>query len=71
MLNPFRFIIWNIQGASLSDSLKYLHKICVDNAISLVILLEPMSDIKKVKVVRRRLHLDHGLSFLNSKVWFL
>ncbi|XP_071923231.1 uncharacterized protein [Coffea arabica] len=42
-------------------------KICVDNAILLVILLEPMSDISKVEVVRCQLCLDHGSSFFNSK----
>ena len=71
MLNPISFIVWNLRGASRPDSIKYLHKLCVDNKLSLVFLLEPMSEVKQLDMVRRRLKLDHGASFLNGKVWCL
>ena len=62
MLNPISFIVWNLRGTSFPDSIKYLHKLCVDNKISLIFLLEPMSEAKQLEVVRRRLKLDHGAS---------
>ena len=67
MLNPISFIVWNIRGASHPDSIKYLHKLYLDHRISLIILLEPMSDLRQLEVVRRCLKLDHGASFLNGK----
>ncbi|XP_027182051.1 uncharacterized protein LOC113780452 [Coffea eugenioides] len=42
-----------------------------NHKISLVFLLELMSEVKQLDTVRRRLKLDHGTSFLNGKVWCL
>lgn len=70
MLDPINLIVWKIRGASRVDSLRYLHELCHDNHVQLVVLLEPMSQVDQLEVVHRHLHLDHAASFLGGKVWF-
>lgn len=69
MLDPLSFVVWNIRGASRADSLRYLGKICFGNSIHLVALLEPMSNIAQMEVVRRRLKFDNASAFLEGKIW--
>ena len=70
MLDPINLLVWSIRGTSRADSLRYFGKLCHDNGIRLLILLEPMSSDAQWEVVRRRLRFDKSSSFLDRKIWF-
>ena len=69
MLNPIKFVVWNIRGASRRDSLRYLHNMCKSHKVRLLVLLEPLSDPPQMEVVRRSLGFDKVWGALNNKVW--
>lgn len=68
MLNPISLLVWNIRGASRSDSLRYLKKLCSENSIQILVLLEPMSDSGHIENVKRRLNFDHVACFVEGKI---
>ena len=68
MLNPINLLSWNIKGASRTDSLCYLQKICYDNSVWLLALLEPMSNISQLEVVRHKLNFDHSTRFVDGRL---
>lgn len=71
MLIPINVLAWNNWGASKVDSIRYLSKICSENAIRLLILLEPISGLDQLEVLCRRAKFDHAVSFIEGKMWFL
>ena len=69
MINPINILCWNIRGASRADSLRYLGKICSDNSVRILALLEPMSEVSQLEIVRRRLKFESAASYVDGKVW--
>ena len=69
MLSPLNMLCWNIQGASRTDSIRYVGKLCRDNSVRLLVLLEPMSEVGQMEVVRRRLNFDNAASLIDRKIW--
>lgn len=63
MLDLINLLVWNIRGASHVDSLHYSCKLCTDNSVRLLVLLELMSELAQLEVVRRRLNFDHSFNF--------
>ncbi|XP_071939022.1 uncharacterized protein [Coffea arabica] len=62
-------LVWNIRWASRRDSLRYLKKLCYDNKVRLLFLLEPMSAECQLEVVRRFLNFDFSALYIGGKIW--
>nr|XP_027077000.1 uncharacterized protein LOC113700749 [Coffea arabica] len=62
-------LVWNIRGASRRDSLSYLKKLCFDNKVRLLFLLEPMSAECQLEVVRRYLNFDFSALYIGGEIW--
>ena len=69
MLNPIKFIVWNIRGASNRDSLRYIRCTCRSHNIRLLILLEPLANVPQLESVQLFLGFDFARSFVHNKIW--
>ena len=71
MISRINILVWNVRGISRKDSQRYLHKLCVDNHIRLLVLIEPMTDASQLPSICRMLHFSKGCSVLEGKMWVL
>lgn len=71
MISPINFLIWNIRGASRRDSQRYLQRLCRDNNVWLLILLDPLLDVSVLGSLKTLLHFEQAQSFINDKIWVL
>ena len=62
MINRINMLVWNIRGVSRKDSQRYLNKLCADNFVKLLVLIEPMTDAAQLPLICHMLHF--------SKVFF-
>ena len=69
MLNPIKFIVWNIRGASNKESLRHIRRTCRSNNIRLLILLEPLANVSHLESVQLFLGFDFARSFVHNKIW--
>ncbi|XP_071917045.1 uncharacterized protein [Coffea arabica] len=69
MLDQINILVWNIRGASRRDSLRYLKRLCHENNVRLLILIEPMSLKGQLEVVRRYLNFDFSALYIDGKIW--
>ena len=69
MISPIKFLVWNIRGAARVDSQRYLHKLCIQNRVRLLVFLEPMANIDVLSLLGRKLNYSNTQSFLEGKIW--
>ncbi|XP_071928061.1 uncharacterized protein [Coffea arabica] len=70
-LRCLNLLVCNIWGVSRKDSRRYLHKLCVDNLVKLLVLIEPMTDAVQLPVICRKPHFPKTCSVLEGKMWVL
>ena len=71
MISRINILVWNVRGISRKDSQRYLHKLCVDNHIRLLVLIELMTDASQLLSICRMLHFSKGCSVLEGTMWVL
>mgnify|MGYP004716032537 CR=1 FL=1 len=71
MISRINMLVWNIRGVSHKDSQQYLRKLCVDNHVGLLVLIEPMTDAIQLPLICRMQHFSKVFSVLKGKMWVL
>ena len=69
MINPINILGWNIRGTSQAASQRFLHKMCFQNAMWMLVLLEPMTDVVQLDSITRRLRFSSSQAFWDGKIW--
>mgnify|MGYP004720670295 CR=1 FL=1 len=69
MINPINILVWNVWGASRAASQRFLHKMCSQHAVQMLVLPELMTDVAQLDVITCRLQFPNSQAFLDGKIW--
>lgn len=64
-------LIWNIRGMMGKSSIRRLKLLIRMHGFSLLVLFEPMADVKKIEILRSTLSFEFCVFNTSNKTWML